>query len=167
MAEPELPIWTATKRNAMAASEVAAFLARPLVARLATNRADGFPHLTPVWFIEEDGRYFFTLGERRRHLRNLRRDPRATLLVDIDERPIAGDDGAVKAVMVAGEVHITDDPAEVEQYAGRIDARYLGLPDDAEGVALGESYVLAVLSPSVAMTWDFDKLRARTQEEEG
>jgi pyridoxamine 5'-phosphate oxidase-like protein len=57
----------------MSAAEVARFLAEPLVACLATNRADGFPHLSPVWFLFEDEVAFFELAQTRIHLANLRR----------------------------------------------------------------------------------------------
>lgn len=147
---------TATARNAFSHAEMQVFLAQPLVARLATHRADGFPHLTPVWFLYEDRYFYFTLGARRRHLRNLRRDPRATLLVDIDERPSAGPGGRVQATMVTGEVELEDDQSVVSPYADRIDDRYLGTPDE-DATAFTELYTLVRLAPLAVLTWDFDK----------
>ena len=66
MTEKPLPVWTATRRNSMSETETRAFLDEALVARLATNRADGFVHLTPVWYLHESGLVHFTLGTRRR-----------------------------------------------------------------------------------------------------
>jgi PPOX class probable F420-dependent enzyme len=147
---------TATAQNALSQAELEALLAEPLVARLATHRADGFAHLTPVWFLYEAETFYFTLGTRRRHLRNLRRDPRATLLVDIDERPRTGPDGRVQAVMVAGKTELEDDAAVVSAYAARIDERYLGSQTEAM-VGFSETYTLVVLAPVVVMSWDFAK----------
>jgi PPOX class probable F420-dependent enzyme len=151
--------WTATRANAMQADEMAEFLATPTVARLATYRLDGFVHLTPVWFLFDAGRFYFTLGQRRRHLRNLKRDPRATVLVDVDLRPQTGVSGEVRAVMCCGTVEISDDPEQVESMESRIDRRYLGtLTEDGGDVALSpETYELVVLTPATILTWDFSK----------
>jgi len=157
--EPAPVLWTATRANAMSAPEIAEFLRHPHVARLATIRADGLPHVTPVWYAFEAGRFYITLGERRRHLRNLARDPRATLLVDVDRRPDDGQDGAVKAVVASGPVDLHDDPATVARYAELIDARYLppAVNDGEDPPLMAERYVLVVLEPSELLSWDFSK----------
>lgn len=150
--------WTATKANAMTPAEMAAFLSQPLPARLATYRTDGFVHLTPVWFAFEDGCFYFTLGERRRHLKNLRLDPRATLLVDIDQRSAEEPNGPVRAVMCCGTVALDTDPARVAAMEEAIDRRYLGTGEPGDDLpASPESYVLLRLVPSTMMTWDFSK----------
>ena len=70
-------VGTAVAANALTPSELAAFLAELQEARLATVRADGDVHLTPVWYLAEpDGRLLVFLEERRLHLANLRRRPR-------------------------------------------------------------------------------------------
>lgn len=152
-------MWTATKHNAMTDSEMVEFLAAPLIARLASHRSDGLIHLTPVWFLFEDGCFFFTLGERRLHLRNLKRDPRATLLVDVDRRPEQGVAGPVRAVMCAGLVETHADPEIVALYGGRIDARYVGGASASTAVEIPtiETYELVVLTPTTTVTWDFSK----------
>lgn len=155
----ESPPWTATKTNSMTAGEMASFLSEPLPARLASYRSDGFIHLTPVWFTFENGCFYFTLGAQRRHLKNLRRDPRATLLVDVDRRSAADPNGLVRAVMCCGTVEVDTDPAHVAAMEERIDRRYLGGNNaDGEDVpASPESYVLLRLTPTTVMTWDFSK----------
>jgi PPOX class probable F420-dependent enzyme len=153
----DAPLWTATKANAMGDAEIADFLQGPHVASLATHRSDGFVHLTPVWFLFADGVFYITLGERRRHLRNIGRDPRVTLLVHVDERPDQGAAGTVRAVMCCGTAEVRTDPAVVEQYAQRIDARYIGA-DAASGAApTTERYQLAVITPVTVLSWDFAK----------
>jgi pyridoxamine 5'-phosphate oxidase-like protein len=50
---------------------------------LATVRADGTPHVTPVLAVWVDGGLFFCTGERTRKARNLARDSRCLLTVEV------------------------------------------------------------------------------------
>lgn len=156
MTEAPQSAWTATARNALSQDEMESLLGQSLIARLATYRLDGFPHLTPVWFLYDDGCFYFTLGARRRHLRNLRRDPRATLLVDFDERPTVGAAGSVKAVMASGNVELEDGTSVVAEYGARIDERY-SVGDADDSIVFTEMYTLVRLMPLVVLSWDFAK----------
>jgi PPOX class probable F420-dependent enzyme len=62
------------------------FLEKPRIARLATVRRDGSPHVAPVWYRFDAGQ-FLVLTERgsQKH-KNVERDPRVELCID-DERP--------------------------------------------------------------------------------
>ena len=51
------------------------------VASLATIRPDGFPHLTEVWFLCDEGEIKTSLNTVRLKTRNLRRDPKCSLLI--------------------------------------------------------------------------------------
>ncbi len=77
---------TATKDNALTEAERDAFLTELRVGRLASNRGDGWSHLTPIWYVWEDGKFILSLGKSRRHLRNIAADPHVTLCVDEDPR---------------------------------------------------------------------------------
>ena len=77
---------TATPENALTQAEIDEYLSRRIMARMATQRADGYPHLTPIWFVWEDGEFQHTLGANRVHLANLARDPRMSLVIDEDYR---------------------------------------------------------------------------------
>jgi PPOX class probable F420-dependent enzyme len=63
-------------------------LAASRVARLGTIQADGSPHLVPVCYAVHNGSIYIAIDEKPKtahelaRLRNLRRDSRATLLVD-------------------------------------------------------------------------------------
>ena len=88
--------------------------------KLATVRADGRPHVAPVWFdVDDDGSLVFNTGSATVKGRNLRRDPRASLCVD-DQRP------PFSFVIVEGVVEISDDLDEVRRWAGRLGGRYMG-----------------------------------------
>ena len=51
------------------------------VASLATIRRDGFPHVTEVWFLYDAGTLKLSLNTSRLKTRNLRRDPKCSLLL--------------------------------------------------------------------------------------
>ncbi len=87
---------------------------------LATVRADGRPHLAPVWYdVDGDGTIVFNTGVSTIKGRNLARDPRTSFCVD-DERP------PFSFVVVEGRAELTDDLAELRAWATRIGGRYMG-----------------------------------------
>jgi PPOX class probable F420-dependent enzyme len=51
------------------------------VASLATIRQDGFPHVTEVWFLYDEGELKLSLNTSRLKTRNLRRDPKCSLFI--------------------------------------------------------------------------------------
>jgi len=125
----------------MSEAEVRAFLAAvpPHTGTLATVRADGRPHLAPVWYdVDDDGSIVFNTGQDTVKGRNLGRDPRASFCVD-DERP------PFSFVVLDGVVELSGDPEEVRRIATRIGGRYMGA-DRAEefGVRNGVPGELAV-----------------------
>jgi nitroimidazol reductase NimA-like FMN-containing flavoprotein (pyridoxamine 5'-phosphate oxidase superfamily) len=69
--------------------EIEALLSLEVPARLATLDGDGFPHVTPLWFVWQEGAFYMTSIADRPHLRRLSRNPRAGLCVDVEdpERP--------------------------------------------------------------------------------
>ena len=93
-------------------------------AKLATTRADGRPHVTPIWFVLDGDDVLFNTSETSVKGRTLRRDPRVALVVDDDDPPFA-------FVLVEGVAELTTDPDELVLWATRIGGRYMG-PDRAE-----------------------------------
>ncbi|WP_030988106.1 PPOX class F420-dependent oxidoreductase [Streptomyces sp. NRRL S-1813] len=87
--------------------------------KLATVRADGSPHLAPVWFLMDGDELVFNTGEDTVKGRNVARDGRVALCVD-DERP------PFAFVVVQGTAEVSDDLADVRHWAARIAARYMG-----------------------------------------
>ncbi len=87
--------------------------------KLATVRADGRPHVAPVWYVMEGDTIVFNTGASTVKGRNLRRDPRASICVD-DERP------PFSFVVVEGRVELSDDLDDLRTSATLIGARYMG-----------------------------------------
>lgn len=55
-------------------------------AHLGTIDPKGFPRITPIWFIWEEGAFHMTSMEGKPQLRDLGRDPRASIVIDTEER---------------------------------------------------------------------------------
>ncbi|MEV5233565.1 PPOX class F420-dependent oxidoreductase [Streptomyces pseudogriseolus] len=87
--------------------------------KLATVRADGRPHLAPVWFVLDGDEVVFNTGAATVKGRNLARDGRIALCVDDDRPPFA-------YVILEGRALLSEDPGELRHWAARIGARYMG-----------------------------------------
>src|ERR1700689_1938286 len=110
----------------MGAEEVREFFSRgPRPAKLATTMRDGSPHVMPVWFVVEGDELVFNTGADTVKGRNLKRDPRAAILVDDDRPPFA-------FVHMRGRVVLSEDPDELLQTATEIARRYMGADRAAE-----------------------------------
>ncbi|MFI7388252.1 PPOX class F420-dependent oxidoreductase [Streptomyces sp. NPDC049813] len=88
-------------------------------AKLSTVRADGSPHIAPVWFVLDGDDIVFNTGKDTVKGRNLARDGRVALCVD-DERP------PFSFVTVQGRAELSEDPAALLDSATRIGGRYMG-----------------------------------------
>ena len=98
-------------------------------AHLATVRADGRPHVKPVWF-ELSGKpgdfeVLFTTAADTVAGRNLARDGRVMICVDDPVPPFS-------FVLIEGTAVLSEDPAELLAVATRLGARYMGADRAAE-----------------------------------
>ena len=105
---------------AMSEAEWKAFIAAGTrTARLATTRADGRPHVVPVWFVLDGDDLIFTTGEKTVKGRNLQRDARVALCVDDDAPPFA-------YVMIEGTARLEHAAPDLLAWSTRIASRYMG-----------------------------------------
>jgi PPOX class probable F420-dependent enzyme len=99
----------------------------PRTGKLATVRADGRPHVVPIWFVLDGDILVFCCGSGSVKAHNMRRDPRVSLCID-DEKP------PFSFVLIDGTADIqTFTPEEMLPWTTRIARRYMG-------DALAESY---------------------------
>jgi PPOX class probable F420-dependent enzyme len=111
----------------MSDAEVGAFLREQRVVGIATNGRDGWPHVMPLWYSVRDERdvWVWTYAASQK-VRNLERDPRATLSVESGERY-----EELRGVMVRARAEIERDRDLVQALGAEIYSRYLGsLPED-------------------------------------
>ncbi len=88
--------------------------------KLALVLPSGKPTVTPVWFvIDDDHTLWFNTGADTAKARSLRLDPRACLIVDLEEPPYA-------FVRLDLSVVLEDDLGVVRDVATRIGGRYMG-----------------------------------------
>lgn len=88
-------------------------------AKLAVVRADGSPHVAPVWVDLDGDEVVFTTSAQTVKGKAILRDGRVSLCWD-DERP------PFSFVTVAGTTTTSTDPDELLRWATRIAARYMG-----------------------------------------
>lgn len=70
----------------LADDEVKTLLELDVPARLATLDRDGYPRVVPIWFLWTDGAFHMTSLRDRIHVLDIRRDPRAAICIDIEDR---------------------------------------------------------------------------------
>jgi PPOX class probable F420-dependent enzyme len=125
------------------------FLAGPELLSIATLNPDGSPHVTPMWFLYRDGRFYLT-GRRagRIKLKNIERDPRIYFSVYNTRPPYLAVSGPATAV-------VTTEGAS--EFAAAIRAKYQG---EAEAAALrqkleasGQEQVVVVITPTKRLAW--------------
>jgi PPOX class probable F420-dependent enzyme len=121
-----VPVWPPLDErlapmHVMSEEEWKAFLTdQPRTAKLATVRADGRPHVAPIWIVlDDDGTVVFTTHAESLKGKSLRRDPRVALCVDDDRPPFS-------FVTIEGTVEISEDLEEMLPWAIRLGGRYMG-----------------------------------------
>jgi PPOX class probable F420-dependent enzyme len=87
-------------------------------------RADGRPHVAPIWFVLAGDDLLFNTGLTTVKAKNMLRDNRVSICVDDDTPPFA-------FVIVEGTAVLTDNPPDNLAWATQIGGRYMGA-DQAE-----------------------------------
>jgi PPOX class probable F420-dependent enzyme len=126
-------------------------LAARLIGVVATIEPDGSIHAIPMWLAPSDGEVLLATGSRSRKVRNLERDPRATLVLH-DSRPgadVCGVSFRGRVALVRGE--------SARPLIERVHARYIShaglrLPEVRD--FLSSDDVALRFIPEAAVTWD-------------
>jgi PPOX class probable F420-dependent enzyme len=87
--------------------------------KIAWVAANGAPHVAPIWFVLDGDDLVFNTGSETGKGRALRREGRASLVVDDQQPPYS-------FVKVDGPVSLSDDRDEVRRFAVLIGGRYMG-----------------------------------------
>ncbi|MFQ6395927.1 pyridoxamine 5'-phosphate oxidase family protein [Nocardia sp. KC 131] len=104
-------------------AEVAGLLAHDVVAHLATIDASGYPHVTPIWFLWDDGTFRLTSYAGRPHLRRIRSNPRVGLVIDREGSVRADGQRPNRQVRVLGDAELAADPNGI--WTKRIREKYI------------------------------------------
>jgi PPOX class probable F420-dependent enzyme len=143
----------------MTSEEADAYLRSHSRIILVTKGPEGLPHPVPMNYgLDEEGRILITSFRKSQKVRNLERDPRATLLVE------SGDAYAdLKSVMVYADVEIVTDPDAIVRLMGHIAAdgelagSISGTMSDQVRASIAKRVVLR-FTPLRLVSWDHTKL---------
>jgi PPOX class probable F420-dependent enzyme len=139
--------------------ELAELLDRERIAVISTHGPRGWPHSMPMWFVPRDGEVWIWTYAKSQKVRNLERDPRATVLVESGHEY-----GELRGAMIEAEAEIHSDFETVIGFAEELTLRY------AEGISSVEGDAKAALeaqapkrvairfAPRRTATWDHRKL---------
>ena len=140
--------------NRMDPSQINAFLDEPRHAIVAVVRPNGEAQLSPIWFVYEPDRLYFSVFQESAKYRHLCRSPRITLCID------AGHPDA-RAVTLSGTAELTTkDSPERTDLEWRIVRRYHDSDEAAHryeaSVADEGLGALIAVSPERVIGWDFN-----------
>jgi PPOX class probable F420-dependent enzyme len=129
--------------------ELRSFLGERRYAVLATHDRHGGIHLTPIWFLFDDGRFYFASSSRSRKVKNVEQTSLGSVVVD------ARDPGRDRWVSASGPIEILRD-SEAQSLNDRIRRRYLAHEalDGPIAAGLAESDDVTLrLTPTAWRSW--------------
>jgi PPOX class probable F420-dependent enzyme len=140
-------------------AELSRLLGEERVAIVSSLGPRGWPHSMPLWFVARDGEVWIWTYAKSQKVRNLERDPRATVLVETGHEY-----GELRGAMIEAEAVLHRDFETVIGFAEELTLRY------AEGMSSIEGDARAALEaqapkrvairfrPVRTATWDHRKL---------
>jgi PPOX class probable F420-dependent enzyme len=132
-------------RKGLSPGDLDGLLERPLVAVLATYRADGGVLLSPVWHRWRDGGFDVVTRGDDVKVGHLGRDPRASIVVFEHDPPYRGIEVRGRAVLGRADGEVVRDIA----------VRYLGGEEGGAYADRGDDDTLIRLEPGRLRAWDF------------
>ncbi len=125
---------------------------RGVLMRIATVDASGDPHVTPIWFLYEEGRIWFTPREHSAWRQHILAHPRIAVTIDEEGAP-------ARKVIVEGEAELVhdlgEDDARRDRYR-RISERYTS-PEGADA-----SVTNTIDQPRALMALSLDRCQVTT-----
>jgi PPOX class probable F420-dependent enzyme len=146
----------------MSDAEVAAFLAEERTVICATIGRDGFAHLMPLWYVIRGDEVWAWTFAKSQKVRNLERDPRATLQVEAGEQY-----SELRGVMLKCDVTVHRETERVAELGTELFTRYgSGQPGELDESVRemvrqqAPKRVALQFRPRSRATWDHRKLAA-------
>lgn len=134
----------------LTSQEIDELLSGPHIAVVSTIKPDGQPHAVPTWYDYADKEIVFHTGLRSRKYRNLRRNNRITVCVDIRTPPY-------KAVVIEGKAEVT--VGHDGERRRRMAVKYLGEERGRRYLErMGDGEVVIVrVKPDKIISWDYGR----------
>ena len=140
----------------MSEAEVADFLDQQRIVVCATNGPRGWPHLMPLWYVVRDGDIWAWTYAKAQKVRNLERDPRATLQIEDGESY-----EELRGVMVEAHTEIHLEIELVTEIGTALLCRYTGAAGEELRAGVRRQAAKRVAMQFIARrtaSWDHRKL---------
>ncbi len=131
----------------MARHQIDTFLSEVRNAVVATNRRDGAPQLSTVWYLYDQGMIYVGFDANSAKHRNIKRDHRVSVCV-------GGEHPDSRTVTIYGTAEFVDkgDP-RFKDATNRIDVRYSNKEEDAHS---NIERMLIAIKPEKILAWDYN-----------
>jgi PPOX class probable F420-dependent enzyme len=122
----------------------------------------GWPHVMPLWYVPRDDEIWIWTYAKSQKVKNLERDPRATLLIETGVEY-----GELRGVQIEAEAEIIRDLDRIVDYATEMTIRYSEGIESVEGDAAAglraqaPKRVAIHFHPKRIASWDHRKLGGR------
>jgi general stress protein 26 len=119
----------------------------------------GWPHLMPLWYVPRDGEVWIWTYAKSQKVRNLERDPRATLLIETGHEY-----AELRGLMVEAEAELHRDVETIAEFAEQLTVRYAKGIESVQGDAREALKAQAAKRVAIQFravqvaTWDHRKL---------
>jgi PPOX class probable F420-dependent enzyme len=119
----------------------------------------GWPHVMPLWYVPRDGEVWVWTYAKSQKVRNLERDPRATLLIETGTEY-----DELRGVQIEAEAELIRDVDRIVGFAKQLTIRYSEGIESVEGDAAAgleaqaPKRVAIHFRPRRIATWDHRKL---------
>jgi PPOX class probable F420-dependent enzyme len=119
----------------------------------------GWPHVMPLWYVPREGEVWVWTYAKSQKVRNLERDPRATLLIETGTEY-----DELRGVQIEAEAELIRDTDRVVEFAKELTIRYSEGISSVEGDAAAgleaqaPKRVAIHFHPRRIATWDHRKL---------
>ena len=147
---------------ALSGDEQAELLETERVVVVSSLGPRGWPHSMPMWYVVRDGDLWVWTYAKSQKVKNLERDPRATLLVETGFEYTD-----LRGVQIEAEAELHRDPEQVFEFAKELTVRYAEGIESVEGDAAAAlraqapKRVAIHFHPVRVATWDHRKLGGR------
>jgi PPOX class probable F420-dependent enzyme len=144
---------------AISPDEQLELLAAERVVVISTLGPRGWPHSMPMWYTVRDGEVWVWTYAASQKVRNLERDPRATLLVEAGTEYLE-----LRGVQIEAEAELVRDPEAVLAFGTELALRYAKDIDSIEGDAAAALRAQAAKRVAIRFravrtaSWDHRKL---------
>ncbi len=134
----------------MSDQEMIDFLSESNLARIATVKPSGAPHVSPVWYLWENNQLFIAIPRNSVKTRNIKKNNKVAVTIDSNIGP--------KGIIIEGTAELEELGEEIEL---RLIQRYVSpenLDKYVEYAHADLPSVLLRIRPEKTITWDYSKL---------